>query len=114
MIVILIALLLVLSLSLLLFVILYRRMKFRHHNENYSKEMYVRELALTYNKDEMEVDPSYIRLYEKLGEGAFGIVRKGVLFPQKQDVAVKMLKGNFIQQSKMKSKYNRIFSVYII
>lgn len=55
--------------------------------------MYLREMAQTHNKDEMEIDPSNIKLLEVLGEGAFGIVRKGILLPTNQFVAAKMLKG---------------------
>lgn len=41
----------------------------------------------------MEIEPSNVELYELLGEGAFGIVRKGLLKPTNKPIAVKMLKG---------------------
>lgn len=51
-------------------------------------------MARSHNKDVMEVDPVNVKLQEKLGEGAFGIVKRGILLPKNQFVAVKMLKGN--------------------
>ena len=58
-----------------------------------TKEVYLRELASTYNNDEMEIDATNVRLYDVLGEGAFGVVRRGLILPVGKDVAVKMLKG---------------------
>lgn len=43
--------------------------------------------------DAFEVLPEKIILYEVLGEGAFGVVRKGWLPDLNREVAVKMLKG---------------------
>lgn len=82
-----------LLIALFLFVVAYRRSideKYRGHS---SKEIYLRELASNYQKHEMEVDKRNIKMYEKLGEGAFGVVRRGALLPHNIDVAVKMLKG---------------------
>lgn len=59
----------------------------------YSKELYLRKITQAYDKDEMEINPINVELYEVLGEGAFGIVRKGVLKPSNTPIAVKMLKG---------------------
>lgn len=86
---------LLIAISIIL-VIRYRRLKIKQ-NEYMSKEIKLRELAQDFNKDQMEIDPRCIILDEDeeciLGEGAFGVVKKGLLLPQKQDVAVKMLKG---------------------
>lgn len=56
------------------------------------KEIELRELAQSYHKDVMEVKPSNIQIEEILGEGAFGIVKRGILKPSNMIVAVKMLK----------------------
>lgn len=49
--------------------------------------------------DEMEINRNQLTLYEVLGEGAFGLVKRGVYKDIKLDtsyeVAVKMLKGMF-------------------
>uniref|UniRef100_A0A182FHW3 Uncharacterized protein n=1 Tax=Anopheles albimanus TaxID=7167 RepID=A0A182FHW3_ANOAL len=45
--------------------------------------------------DELEIDGEHLKLHDLLGEGAFGLVRKGILHPPEQSplqVAVKMLK----------------------
>lgn len=54
-------------------------------------------MAKTYNKDSMEVNANDIEIHGILGEGAFGIVKKGILKSHNKAVAVKMLKGTFIQ-----------------
>lgn len=43
--------------------------------------------------DELEVDPRSVLLQDVLGEGAFGLVRRGVY--KHRQVAVKLLKGEF-------------------
>lgn len=52
---------------------------------------------LTLFNDDMEIDRKNLTLYEVLGEGAFGLVKRGVYKDDKegtiQEVAVKMLKG---------------------
>lgn len=54
--------------------------------------------------DELEIEMEHIKLHDMLGEGAFGLVRKGVLqrtgddSEPAQPVAVKMLKGKFVGQ----------------
>lgn len=83
----------VLLFALILFIGLYRRIHFKRNAEDQSKEIYLRELSSVFHKDDMEVNRSQIQLYETLGEGAFGVVRKGKL--DGKDVAVKMLKGNY-------------------
>lgn len=68
-------------------------MKLKRNIYDQSEEIYLRELLTVFHKDNMEVKRSQIELYETLGEGAFGIVRRGKLMPQSMDVAVKMVKG---------------------
>lgn len=76
-------------------IILYRRLKMKRAQISCtSREIHLRELAQSFNNDAMEIDPKSIRLYDILGEGAFGVVHKGLLLPQNQDVAVKMLKDD--------------------
>lgn len=89
------------TIFLVIIIILYRRiknkrMKIEHYMKYHTKEVYLRELASTYNTDEMEVDAKFVRLFDVLGEGAFGVVRRGLILPIRQDVAVKMLKGMLI------------------
>lgn len=62
-------------------------------NVIYAKELQLRELAQVHNSHSMEIDLENLELFEVLGEGAFGIVRRGVLMPFGLSVAVKMLKG---------------------
>ncbi|XP_050352410.1 tyrosine-protein kinase receptor torso-like isoform X2 [Nymphalis io] len=44
-------------------------------------------------EDLWEVRPERLLLHEVIGEGAFGVVRRGTFAPSNKDVAVKMLKG---------------------
>lgn len=50
-------------------------------------------------RDEWELDYLQLAVEAVLGEGAFGVVKKGILlkseYDEKTDVAIKMLKGNF-------------------
>lgn len=90
--------LLCVTISLVIIVVLYRRIKKKRSKDEHlmkyqTKEVYLRELASTYNSDDMEVDAQNVRLYDVLGEGAFGVVRRGLILPMGPDVAVKMLKG---------------------
>lgn len=82
-----------LTVSFIYVVIQNRRNRLRHKKEIFSKEMDLRKLIHAHNKDEMEIDPTNVELYELLGEGAFGIVRKGILKLTNKAIAVKMLKG---------------------
>ncbi|KAL3613153.1 hypothetical protein CASFOL_043000 [Castilleja foliolosa] len=45
-------------------------------------------------EDRWELRSEQILLYEVIGEGAFGVVRRGALAPGTKNVAVKMLKGS--------------------
>ncbi|CAH2089735.1 unnamed protein product [Euphydryas editha] len=45
------------------------------------------------SEDQWEVRPERLLLHEVIGEGAFGVVRRGTFAPSNKDVAVKMLKG---------------------
>lgn len=82
-----------LSVSFIFVVIQNQRNRLRHKKEIFSKEMHLRKLIHSHNKDEMEIEPTNVELYEILGEGAFGIVRKGFLKTTNEAIAVKMLKG---------------------
>lgn len=85
-----------LSILFVISIIFYRRLKLRRiRNKSATKENYLRETAEAFSQGEMEVDTSSILVYKILGEGAFGVVRKGFLLTKNQDVAVKMLKGWF-------------------
>ncbi|XP_045452717.1 tyrosine-protein kinase receptor torso-like [Melitaea cinxia] len=44
-------------------------------------------------EDQWEVRPERLLLHEVIGEGAFGVVRRGTFAPSNKEVAVKMLKG---------------------
>lgn len=56
-------------------------------------DIHLRGMIRSHNRDGMEIDPSNIDLHELLGEGAFGMVRRGTLKPRNWEIAVKMLKG---------------------
>lgn len=58
-----------------------------------SKEMHLRELAQVHSNHRMEVAPENLDLFDVVGEGTFGIVRRGILKPNDSPVAVKILKG---------------------
>lgn len=94
----LVLILLAVSITLVVIVILYRRIKRKRSKENHymkyqTKEGILRKLASAYKNDVMEIDVANVRLYDILGEGAFGVVRRGLVLPMGRDVAVKMLKG---------------------
>lgn len=82
-----------LSVSFIVVVIQNRRNRLKHKKEIFSREMSLRKMIQSHNKDEMEIEPCNVELFEVLGEGAFGIVRKGFLKPTNKSIAVKMLKG---------------------
>ncbi|XP_055325409.1 tyrosine-protein kinase receptor torso-like isoform X2 [Sitodiplosis mosellana] len=82
------------SLSIIFLVIQNRRSRLRHKKELFSKDMHLLKLIQTYKKDEMEIKASNVDLFEVLGEGEFGIVRRGLLKPANRVIAVKMLKEN--------------------
>lgn len=72
--------------------------KIRNSQIKLAKEFFINEIQLqkiirSHHKDKMEIDPTYVEMHELLGEGAFGIVRRGVLWPKNCEIAVKMLKG---------------------
>lgn len=96
--------LILLLLLLILFIVLYRRMKHKRNVDEQAEEIYLREKLSAFHKDEMEVKRSQISLYETLGEGAFGIVRKGKLMPHSIDVAVKMVKSGSVLWSMVHSR----------
>lgn len=70
------------------------RNRLRHKKEFFTEEIALREKIRSHIKDGMEIKPCNVALYEEIGEGAFGIVRKGVLKSTNQSIAVKMLKGS--------------------
>lgn len=59
----------------------------------YTKETQLRTLAEAHNSHSMEIDVDNLDLFDLLGEGEFGTVRRGILKISNQAVAVKMLKG---------------------
>lgn len=70
-------------------------------NDLYSKELFKFSVAekpsVNQEPDEWEVDLADVTIESVLGEGAFGIVRKGILRKKNGelvDVGIKMLKGN--------------------
>jgi hypothetical protein len=48
-------------------------------------------------EDHWELRSERLLLHEVIGEGAFGVVRRGTLAPAGKEVAVKMLKGDKLQ-----------------
>lgn len=96
-----------LSISFIVVVIQNRRNRLKREKEIFTNEMDLRKTIQSHNKDEMEIEPANVELHELLGEGAFGIVRRGLLKPNHKDIAVKMLKGktyklDFSQLRKMR------------
>ncbi|XP_031631227.1 tyrosine-protein kinase receptor torso-like isoform X2 [Contarinia nasturtii] len=76
--------------SFIFFVIRYRQNQLRHRKEIDSKERELQIILKSHNEDELEIDAADVVLYEELGKGEFGIVKRGVL--KDKDIAVKMLK----------------------
>lgn len=65
-----------------------------HIDENQNDMDVIRKEFPIDRNDRMEVDPSQVETYEKIGEGAFGFVRRGLLRPAGIAVAVKTLKNS--------------------
>lgn len=61
--------------------------------KDFFNDIHLRGMIRSHNRDGMEIDPSNVDLHELLGEGAFGMVRRGTLKPRNWEIAVKMLKG---------------------
>lgn len=80
---------------LVLFIILLIALNVKYHPKLSAKEIFLRRMARAHKKDSMEVIPTDVEIQGVIGEGAFGIVKKGILKPFNQPVAVKMLKGDF-------------------
>lgn len=59
----------------------------------YTKEAQLRDLAEVHKTHSMEIDVENLDLFDLLGEGEFGTVRRGILKTTNNAVAVKMLKG---------------------
>lgn len=59
----------------------------------YTKETQLQDLAEAHNNHIMEIDIDNLDLFDSLGEGEFGTVRRGILKTTNTAVAVKMLKG---------------------
>lgn len=85
-----------LSISCAFVVIQNRPIKIKQKMEIFSKEIYVRQMTQSYKRDKMEIETDNVELHEILGEGAFGIVRRGILKPNNTSIAVKMLKGKVL------------------
>lgn len=70
--------------ALIALIVSYRYMKITRYTLKQPAEL--RKILLAFHQAnkvlDLEVDRSRIELYETLGEGAFGIVRKGTLKPQ--------------------------------
>lgn len=69
------------------------------------------ETEVPFEPDEWELDSDEVVACELLGQGAFGVVRKGFLLNGmngKIDVAIKMLKGK-IYRTEGNLTYNKLF-----
>lgn len=80
---------------LMLFIIFLITLNFKYRPKLSAKEIILRKMARSHNKDSMEVIPTDVEIQGVIGEGEFGIVKKGILKPFNKPVAVKMLKGDF-------------------
>lgn len=58
-----------LSVALVFLVIQNRRYRSKHKEEIFSNELNLRKMIQTHKKDEMEIEPNNVELYELLGEG---------------------------------------------
>ncbi|KAJ6637170.1 Tyrosine-protein kinase receptor torso [Pseudolycoriella hygida] len=56
-------------------------------------QIYALQSDFNFKENPMEMDPNSIQTLEIIGEGAFGSVRRAIILPTKQVVAVKMLKN---------------------
>lgn len=81
--------------SLLIIVIIVIEMRRYRLNsaKGFLNDIHLRRIIRSHNRDKMEVEIANIELHEILGEGAFGMVRRGTLKPLHLEIAVKMLKG---------------------
>lgn len=80
---------------LVFFIILLITLNVKYRPKLTAKEIILRQRARAHNKDSMEVMLTDIEIQGVIGEGAFGIVNKGILKPHNKPVAVKMLKGEY-------------------
>lgn len=58
-----------LSIALVFLVIQNRRYRSKHKKEIFSNELNLRKMIQSHKKDEMEIEPNNVELYELLGEG---------------------------------------------
>lgn len=82
-----------LSILFIFVLIQYQRNRLKYKEEIYSNDIQMKKILRSYYNDEMEIEPQNVECHEVLGEGAFGIVRRGLLKPANIEIAVKMLKG---------------------
>lgn len=61
--------LILLSIAFLFVVIQNRRNRSKHKKEIFSNELNLRKMIQSHEKDEMEIEPANVELYELLGEG---------------------------------------------
>lgn len=57
-----------------------------------NRKIFDLDVELAEIKDGMEIEPTAVKLYEKIGEGAFGVVYRGVF--NRSEIAVKTLKND--------------------
>lgn len=66
------------------------------------------EIRKTFLNDGMEIDEDDIDILDRIGEGAFGFVSRGILIPTGKEVAVKRLKGKVVFDYKRKKSHKRM------